>query len=717
MRSAKALCKIAVLAAVVACQGGPAQKAGAPAGKAAAPAPAPGPAPALIEAELRRDSAAVGSQSLSSRDVSVRRLAARALARIADARAADWLLLALADEDPEVISWGAYGLGYACRGRETKTVPALVLRAASLPSDLTAAAIESPIEAISDALGRCAGAEAESTLRAWLAGPAKRAEAAAQALGRIATQSGKLEDPTLVALLDAADRGPDSLTNALYPLGRLASFNPSTSERARALSKRVVEDHSGGSEFAVRALGRTGPEGVTALGTLLTKTDLAPGLRAQATRELSLLGATGQHALWTAFDASGPEPLSDEALRGANYGPLGALIDALELPPLGSASKLRKLAELPVGPGDSASLQRRKLRLRCAAAALLAGSNFQSPQLLACDPAKDSALRELGVLRAIGREPLRGARKRAYLSRARSETPAIREAALDLLAPHAELAESYQVLAEALGAKSLGIVASAARVLARYPERATRAAARTDSAHSAPNPDPSVVQALTRAYGDAGARNSVEVQSLLLDALGALQILTAKDAANAACSSDNPTLREHAQRALRLLGEQSRRCDDFKPGPDAAPPNAASGQSRIAFETEAGPLSLSLDPALAPSAVQRIVLLAKAGFYDGLTIHRVVPGFVAQFGDPTGDGYGGDERPPLRCETSPVPFEVGSVGVALSGRDTGSSQLFVTLGRYPHLDGDYAWLGQAGPGWDRVAAGDRILRAVVSSVP
>ncbi|HWZ89800.1 MAG TPA: peptidylprolyl isomerase, partial [Polyangiaceae bacterium] len=91
-----------------------------------------------------------------------------------------------------------------------------------------------------------------------------------------------------------------------------------------------------------------------------------------------------------------------------------------------------------------------------------------------------------------------------------------------------------------------------------------------------------------------------------------------------------------------------------------------------------------------------------------------VPGFVAQFGDPSGDGYGGDDQPPLRCETSPVAFSPGSVGVALAGRDTGSSQLFVTLGRYPHLDGEYAWLGEAGPGWDRIAPGDRILHTSVS---
>ena len=206
----------------------------------------------------------------------------------------------------------------------------------------------------------------------------------------------------------------------------------------------------------------------------------------------------------------------------------------------------------------------------------------------------------------------------------------------------------------------------------------------------------------------------MEVQSLLLDAIGALQILSLKEQANSACSSDNPTLREHAQKALRLLGEQARHCDQAKPASAAGVTAPVVSSSVLSLETDAGTLSLNLDATYAPSAVARVLALAQAGFYDGIVVHRVVPGFVAQFGDPEGDGYGGDDKPPLRCETSPLPFQSGAIGVALSGRDTGSSQLFVTLGRYPHLDGQSAWLGQAGPGWDRVAAGDRILHARVS---
>jgi cyclophilin family peptidyl-prolyl cis-trans isomerase len=126
----------------------------------------------------------------------------------------------------------------------------------------------------------------------------------------------------------------------------------------------------------------------------------------------------------------------------------------------------------------------------------------------------------------------------------------------------------------------------------------------------------------------------------------------------------------------------------------------------LELDTDDGTLGLDLDPTLAPVAVTRLVELANAHFFDGIVVHRVVPGFVVQLGDPDGDGFGGAARPPLRCETSPAPFETGSVGIALSGRDTGSSQFFVTLAREPHLDGEYALIGRAGPGWDRVAEGD-----------
>jgi len=708
---------VLLFAALASCRAAPSEPSRHSA--ASAPAPSEPSAPidesALRRAELRRDSRAVGEAALSSREPPVRRAAARALARIADARSAELLLLALGDEDPEVMTWAAYGLGFACRGRELKTVHALVARAASLDEPARPSApLLTPSEAIADALGRCAGTEAESTLREWLVGPTPRAEAAALALGRIAMQSGKLSDATLVALLDAADRSQAPLANALYPCSRLSSFNASTEARVRALALRIITDKRPGLEFAVRALAHTGAEGRVALGALLADPKQDPQLRAEAARELRALGDDGQRALWTAFDTLAAEPPADSQLESAAYGVLSAVLEGLAPPILSSGNRLRALTELAVAEPDKPSLKRRKLQVRCTAAALLAGKNYQSGRLLACDTSPESRIRELSVLQVIARDKLRGSRKQAYLARAAARDDVLREAALGVLAEHSELPEAFHVLSDALTSPALGVVASAAQVLSRYPERAARGNESSAEARNAPHPEPSVVQALTQAYAAMSTHHNIEVQSLLLDAIGALQILSLKSAVNDACASDNPTLREHAEKSLLLLGEPVRRCDKFAPASAASITEPALRKPLLSFETDAGSLTLQLDSTFAPSAVARIVTLAQAGFYDGLLVHRVVPGFVAQFGDPAGDGYGGDDQPPLRCETSPVAFETGSVGVALAGRDTGSSQLFVTLGRYPHLDGEYAWLGSAGPGWDRLAAGDRIVHVSVS---
>jgi cyclophilin family peptidyl-prolyl cis-trans isomerase len=127
--------------------------------------------------------------------------------------------------------------------------------------------------------------------------------------------------------------------------------------------------------------------------------------------------------------------------------------------------------------------------------------------------------------------------------------------------------------------------------------------------------------------------------------------------------------------------------------------------------TDVGELRLRLDGRETPLAVARVAELVRAGFYDGMVIHRAVPGFVVQFGDRGGDGFGGSDRPVLPCETSLAPFQQGRVGIALAGRDTGSSQLFVTLGPLPHLDGNYSLIGSAEGDWDRLAVGDVIQRA------
>jgi cyclophilin family peptidyl-prolyl cis-trans isomerase len=105
----------------------------------------------------------------------------------------------------------------------------------------------------------------------------------------------------------------------------------------------------------------------------------------------------------------------------------------------------------------------------------------------------------------------------------------------------------------------------------------------------------------------------------------------------------------------------------------------------------------------APTTVARFVSLARRGFFDGLTFHRVVPGFVVQGGDPRGDGFGGPGWT-QRCEDGRARYERGVVGMALAGRDTGGSQFFVTTGPAYHLDAHYTAFGRVTRGMEHVDA-------------
>jgi cyclophilin family peptidyl-prolyl cis-trans isomerase len=220
---------------------------------------------------------------------------------------------------------------------------------------------------------------------------------------------------------------------------------------------------------------------------------------------------------------------------------------------------------------------------------------------------------------------------------------------------------------------------------------------------------------LTQQLGEvATTSNNIELSAWLLDAAAALELLGAKPAFERACASASPTLREHAERGFGALGEPKRHCPSV-PGSESWT-TVHTGDFRLDFTTALGPLSITLRGDKSPFAVMRFVTLARSGFFDGMLIHRVVPGFVVQLGDPDGDGFGGPNLPPLRCQVSTEPFDVGSVGVALAGRDTGLSQLFVTLRRAPHLTGEYSLIGHAEPGWDKLTAGDRILKVTVTAL-
>jgi cyclophilin family peptidyl-prolyl cis-trans isomerase len=115
----------------------------------------------------------------------------------------------------------------------------------------------------------------------------------------------------------------------------------------------------------------------------------------------------------------------------------------------------------------------------------------------------------------------------------------------------------------------------------------------------------------------------------------------------------------------------------------------------------------------APNHVRNFKKLANEKFYDGLRIHRVVPNFVIQGGDPRGDGWGSGGIN-VRDEANRLVYKRGMIGMPLAGKDTGGSQFFITLSRQPHLDGNYTIFGEVISGMDivdKTEIGD-IIRSV-----
>ncbi|HJS32364.1 MAG TPA: peptidylprolyl isomerase [Alphaproteobacteria bacterium] len=130
-------------------------------------------------------------------------------------------------------------------------------------------------------------------------------------------------------------------------------------------------------------------------------------------------------------------------------------------------------------------------------------------------------------------------------------------------------------------------------------------------------------------------------------------------------------------------------------------------ENTLYLETAYGRVVIAMRPDLAPKHVARIKELARQGFYDGVLFHRVIEGFMAQTGDPKGDGTGGSGQK-LPAEFTRTPFERGTLGMART-RDpnSGDSQFFIMFARAPHLDGQYTVWGKVAEGMELV---DKIKR-------
>ena len=191
---------------------------------------------------------------------------------------------------------------------------------------------------------------------------------------------------------------------------------------------------------------------------------------------------------------------------------------------------------------------------------------------------------------------------------------------------------------------------------------------------------------MTRRYGTA---------LLLLTAVAGLLAVAA------ACSDEEETAPTATPRGTATPGSAA--TTGPAAGQYATPPAMAIDPQKsyvAVLETDKGVIRIKLLPDIAPQTVNSFVFLAREGYFDGVTFHRVLPGFVAQGGDPTGTGRGGPGYN-LPDEFSDTPIDKGIVAMANTGQpNSGGSQFFITYTRQQGLDGGYTVFGEVIEGMD-----------------
>ena len=220
-------------------------------------------------------------------------------------------------------------------------------------------------------------------------------------------------------------------------------------------------------------------------------------------------------------------------------------------------------------------------------------------------------------------------------------------------------------------------------------------------------------------------KDSNDAALAILDALAKYKDPSANQAIKAVMNSNDYLVQRKAVDSLKAngAGDFSKRLRPIKSQNAARDYQRALsriGKHVVAVvNTAKGRFTIELLPEDAPLNVDNFVQLAKRGYFNKIVFHRVVPNFVIQGGDPRGDGNGGPGYQ-IRCEINEVPYDRGAVGMALSGKDTGGSQWFVTHAPQPHLDGGYTVFGRVVAGMDvvdRISRGDVISSIVVTEKP
>ena len=236
-------------------------------------------------------------------------------------------------------------------------------------------------------------------------------------------------------------------------------------------------------------------------------------------------------------------------------------------------------------------------------------------------------------------------------------------------------------------------------------------------------------EALATAYRDAAADASYLARAAVVDALARIGGAPALETLRSAVEDPDWAVRIRAAQHLTMLDPSSDAETAIRPAPLRFPLEAyrspdlvtPSVSPHVFIDTDRGTIQIELAVNEAPLTCDNFMRLARSGFYNGLLVHRVVPNYVVQAGDPRGDSEGGPGYT-VRDELSPLSFLRGTVGMALDWADTGGSQFFITTSPQPQLDARYPVFGKVIAGMevvDQLQRGDviRLVRVWDGTTP
>ncbi len=637
-------------------------------------------------------------------DVEIRRRVALAVGRIGSAEGARILEGLLDDPDPDVRDEAAFASG---------------LLGARAPAELKAALLSriddeqrpEGIWAILDAIGRIGEAATAALLIGWIENPNPQVRAAAaRSLGFYGQRGLPVPDDIVIQLAAGlTDEAEPVRFMSAFALYRIAEPLPGPAGALAALQKSATEDESPEVRaYALRALARRGGLTREMIDHALSDTDARVGATAASVIGFAGEGARCGLAIHTLGAVATRMETESNLVGGAfTHTARAALERAIECR---SEAKIRTAAgriaaKVDVGgePGSAGAA-----RVLCLAR-VLAGADDLA--IVSCDPGRAHVGKKTLILRLNRGADMTDADLVTLLEMTADADHRVAIAALGALT-EIPRPEARQRLLDALTDDRELVVAAALDAIAASPD-----GFRNADEGTGPKATEAVIEAVDNVVDRFAPFD--HVYAPLISGLYMLKALgdpAAEPVLRRLAADPRPPIRHMVLDVYRGIEG----IDAPSGLPKLTPTRAVSVEEvdtwreadvTARVRTTQGAFTIALHSDVAPATVGSFAKLAEAGYFDDTEIHRVVPNFVVQAGDPTGTGLG-DPGYSLRCEASSLPYRRGTVGMALSGKDTGGSQFFVALSRQPHLDGNYTVFGEVTAGMevvDLIEEGDQIL--------